>query len=85
MSKNMTLDFVALLRAWSIEDPALLRVARLLLIDGLAVALAGSDQPGPRLAAALARQQGGKESATVIGQGFSKPEAKNRKHVIMKN
>ena len=71
MSKNMTLDFVALLRAWSIADPALIRMARLLLIDGLAVALAGSDQPGPRLAAALARQQGGKESATVIGQGFS--------------
>ena len=43
MSKNMTLDFVALLRAWSIEDPALIRVARLLLLDGLAVALAGSN------------------------------------------
>ncbi len=71
MSQNMTLDFVALLRAWSIQDAMLLRVARLLLIDGLAVALAGSDQPGPRLAGALARQQGGHASCTVIGQGFA--------------
>ena len=71
MSKNMTLDFVALLRAWSIEDPALLRLARLLLLDGLAVSLAGSAQPGPSLAGALARKQGGNQTATVIGQGFS--------------
>ncbi|MEY3739851.1 MAG: hypothetical protein RLZZ192_527 [Pseudomonadota bacterium] len=71
MSQNMTLDFVALLRAWSIQDSTLLGVARLLLIDGLAVALAGSDQPGPRLAGALARQQGGHASCTVIGQGFA--------------
>lgn len=70
MSKNMTLDFVTLLRTWSIEDPALIRVARLLLLDGLAVALAGSDQPGPTLAATLARNQGGRPTATVIGQGF---------------
>lgn len=56
---------------WWPDSPDLSAAARLLLLDGLAVTLAGSKELGPRLVGSLAQQQGSCPVATVIGQGFS--------------
>ena len=45
-------------------------VAKRVILDGLAVAVAGAKESGPTIAAAHVNSQGGKETATVIGQGF---------------
>ena len=45
-------------------------VAKRVILDGLAVAVAGAKQPGPTIAATHVNNQGGKETATVIGHGF---------------
>jgi 2-methylcitrate dehydratase PrpD len=71
MSQNLTREFAIELRSWKAEGAELERVARLLLIDGLAVAVAGANEPGPRLVGAMARQLDSHFAATVIGQGFS--------------
>lgn len=70
-SQNMTVNFVSLLRAWHPEGDALLSAARLFLVDGLAVAFAGANQPGPRLVGELAHLQDCRGIATVVGQGFA--------------
>ncbi len=49
---------------------AVITVAKQVILDGLAVAVAGATESGPRIAAAHVKSQGGKETATVIGQGF---------------
>ncbi|MDT7951582.1 MAG: MmgE/PrpD family protein [Acetobacteraceae bacterium] len=67
---SLTLAFAQRLADWPADDPALLRRCRLLLLDGLAVAVAGAAEPGPRAMAALARENGG-GPATLIGQGAS--------------
>ena len=62
---------MARLRAWPAEGRDLTASARLLLIDGLAVAAAGAGEPGPRLFSALARERDCKPAASVIGGGFA--------------
>lgn len=71
MGRNLTRRFAATLGSWPARDEGLDAVARLLLLDGLAVARAGAVEPGPRLAGKLARQQGSHPVSVVIGQGFS--------------
>ena len=45
-------------------------VARQIILDGIAVAVAGSTEAGPRIVAEHVRSLGGKESSTVLGYGF---------------
>ncbi len=45
-------------------------VAKRVILDGIAVAVAGAKEPGPVIAATHVKNQGGKETATVIGHGF---------------
>ena len=71
MTDDLTRQFVARLRSWPAEGEVLTAAARLLLIDGLAVAAAGASEPGPRLFSAVARDRGCKPAATVIGGGFA--------------
>src|SRR5258708_7653648 len=54
---SLTRDFTDLLAAWPADDPAMLDRCRLLLLDGLAVAVAGAGERGPRLMAAQARSE----------------------------
>ena len=68
---SLTREFAGLLAAWPADDPALLARCRLLLLDGLAVAVAGAGEPGPARMAELTRQGGGTGPARVIGHGFS--------------
>ncbi len=44
--------------------------AKRAVLDTLGVALAGRQEPAAALVAALAREQGGREEATVVGAGF---------------
>ena len=67
---GLTRSFAALLSAWPADDPALLAQCRMLLLDGLAVAVAGAAEPGPTLMADQARRQAPSGPATVIGKGF---------------
>ncbi len=55
-AESLTRAFADLLGAWNPDDPALLDQCRLLLLDGLAVAVPGAAEPGPRLMASLVRQ-----------------------------
>jgi aconitate decarboxylase len=45
-------------------------VAKRIILDGIAVAVAGAHEDGPRIAAEHIREQGGKPVATVLGHGF---------------
>src|SRR5205809_7637384 len=45
-------------------------VAKQVILDGVAVAVAGSTEAGPRIVAEHVRSLGGKESSTVLGYGF---------------
>jgi aconitate decarboxylase len=67
---SLTRDFTDLLAAWPADDPAMLDRCRLLLLDGLAVAVAGAGERGPCLMAAQARSDSPDGASTVIGQGF---------------
>ena len=67
---SLTRDFTDLLSAWPANDPALLDRCRLLLLDGLAVAVAGAAEPGPTLLATLARAEGGAPQARIIGKNL---------------
>jgi aconitate decarboxylase len=69
---SLTRRFTDLLSAWPANDPALLDRCRLLLLDGLAVAVAGAAaERGPGLMAAQARSESPDGPSTVIGQGFT--------------
>ena len=68
---SLTRSFTDLLSAWAADDRALLEQCRLLLLDGLAVAVAGAAERGPSLVAAQARSETSDGPSTVIGQGFS--------------
>jgi aconitate decarboxylase len=68
---SLTRNFTDLLGAWTVNDPVLLERCRLLLLDGLGVALAGAGEPGPRLMAAQIKSESPSGPATVIGQGFA--------------
>ena len=68
---SLTRHFADLLSAWPADDPALLDRCRMLLLDGLAVAVAGAAaERGPGLMAAQARSESPDGPSTVIGQGF---------------
>lgn len=66
-SDTLTREFASLLRAWPADSDELAVMARLLLLDGLAVALAGAGEPGPQLVGALARENACRPVASVIG------------------
>ena len=68
---KLTRSFVSLLRAWPANEAALDRQCRLLLLDGLAVAIAGAHEPGPSILAKLAQRDVPIGPARVIGKGFS--------------
>lgn len=69
---SLTRQFTDLLAAWPADEPALLERCRLLLLDGVAVAVAGAAaERGPGLMAAQARTESPDGPATVIGQDFS--------------
>jgi len=68
---ELTGHFVALLRSWPADDEALERQCRLLLLDGLAVAVAGAHEPGPSILAMLVQRDIPQGPARVIGKGFS--------------
>lgn len=70
-SDELTRSFVALLHAWPAQDETLERQCRLLLLDGLAVAMAGAVEPGPGILATLAQRDVPAGPARVIGKGFS--------------
>jgi len=64
---SLTHAFTDLLGTWAADDPALLDQCRLLLLDGLAVAVPGAAEPGPRMMAALVRNDGTHGPARLIG------------------
>jgi MmgE/PrpD N-terminal domain len=69
---SLTRSFTDLLSAWPADDPALQDQCRLLLLDGLAVAVAGAAaERGPGLMAAQARSKSPDGPSMVIGQGFT--------------
>lgn len=68
---DITRRFAAALAAWPADEPAVQAASRLLLIDGIAVALAGAHEAGPGRLAALTRNERAAPVATVIGHGFA--------------
>jgi len=68
---ELTRRFVSLILTWSASDPELERQCRLLLLDGLAVAIAGAHEPGPSILAKLSQRDVPAGPARVIGKGFS--------------
>lgn len=71
MSKpNLTLEFAKLLHDWEPGGHDVRQMCHRLLVDGLAVAVAGSQETGPSLMAALASRDACARAATVIGKGF---------------
>lgn len=68
---SLTRAFTELLSAWPADDPALQDQCRLLLLDGLAVAVAGAAESGPGIMAQSARFECPGGPATVIGRGFT--------------
>src|SRR5215472_10619029 len=69
-ASSLTRSFTDLVSAWPADDPALMAQCALLLLDGLAVALAGAAEPGPGLMAAQARMDAPDGLSTVIGRRF---------------
>ena len=66
-TESLTRGFTDLVGGWRADEPALLDQCRLLLLDGLAVAVPGAEEPGPRLMAGLVGREGAAEPATLIG------------------
>jgi aconitate decarboxylase len=64
---SLTRAFTDLLSAWQPNDPTLLARCKLLLLDGLAVAVAGAGERGPSLMAQQTRAECPDGPATVIG------------------
>jgi aconitate decarboxylase len=65
---SLTRQFVDLLADWSADSSLLLDQCRLLLLDGLAVALAGAAEPGPGILAKLAQREAPTGPAHLIGK-----------------
>lgn len=72
---DITRRFAAALDAWPADEPAVQAASRLLLIDGIAVALAGAREAGPSRMATLTRAEQTAPVATVIGHGFASSPA----------
>lgn len=71
MNSTLTRDFAALLCNWRVDGEEHLERARLLLIDGLAVAAAGATEPGPQKVADLAKTRACRPQSTVICGGYA--------------
>lgn len=54
-------------------DAAAIAAARRLVLDGLAIAIAGTEEEAIEILAAHYREQGGQPAAVAIGQGFRLP------------
>jgi 2-methylcitrate dehydratase PrpD len=50
--------------------PPVIAVAKRIILDGVAVAVAGAHEDGPRIAAEHVKELGGAPASTVIGHGF---------------
>ena len=70
-AKGLTFDFASALAAWPGDEEAVTRACMNLLIDGLGVVSAGAVEEGPRLLAQLARNEGSRPVASVVGMGFA--------------
>ena len=68
---GLTARFAAALHDWLAEEPEVTEACRRLLIDGIAVAVAGAGEPGPSLMADAARGEGSRPVSSVIGHGFA--------------
>ena len=69
---SVTERLCAQFAAWDAGDlpPETIAAAQPLVADGIAVALAGSGETGPRLLAEHLREMGGAPMASVLGMGF---------------
>ena len=70
MSKNLTREFASALHLWPADEPEVIEIARLLLLDGLSIALAGSQERGPGIIAKRARADAAGSEASVLGHDF---------------
>ena len=70
MSENVTARLAAFVEqaAWENMPLSVRDKARMLVMDFMGVAVRGSQEPSPRIALEVARQEGGNPLATVIGQ-----------------
>ena len=71
LPSSITRALAQSLTAWQAHAPELLEAARLLLLDGVAVAAAGASEPSATIAAGLARETEARPQASVIGHGFA--------------
>ena len=71
MTQNLTREFVNRINTWPAQGTELQNFGRLLMMDGLAVAAAGSREPGPQALADLARARACVPAAGVIGCAFA--------------
>jgi aconitate decarboxylase len=67
---GLTREFVRALRDWKPEQSRIDDTARALLMDGLAVCLAGSRESGPEILSTLIVNQGSQPACTVVGRNF---------------
>lgn len=67
MPESLTREFATLLHDWAADDAAATDLARLLILDGLAIALAGSRERGPTLLATRTPAIPGGSGASLIG------------------
>ncbi|CAN5177852.1 hypothetical protein BH09PSE6_BH09PSE6_26810 [soil metagenome] len=74
LTRNLSREFAGLLRDWPADAVPVHARCRLLMLDGLAVAVAGMhEEPGPSIVAGLLRAQRTSGPATVIGDPGGAP------------
>ncbi|UCE30004.1 MAG: MmgE/PrpD family protein, partial [Burkholderiales bacterium] len=73
--EDLTVNFARVLADWPANETPVRSAALLLLIDGLAVAVAGAGEGGPRRVAELARRDRAAPVATVIGHDLASSPA----------
>ncbi|MFM0505883.1 MmgE/PrpD family protein [Paraburkholderia caffeinilytica] len=67
MPESLTRQFAAVLHEWPADDPLVIHAARLLILDGLSIAFAGSRERGPTLLAAQAPRIPDESGVSLIG------------------
>ncbi|MBM4258189.1 MAG: MmgE/PrpD family protein [Deltaproteobacteria bacterium] len=69
---NLTEQLCHIITATTFETlpTTVVDVAKRIILDGIAVAVAGAGEDGPRILADHLKSQGAKDVATVLGQGF---------------
>ncbi|HEY2024134.1 MmgE/PrpD family protein [Paraburkholderia sp.] len=71
---SLAAQFTDLILGWPADDPALLERVRQIALDGLAVAAAGSSEPGPTHVSELSKALHIAEGpSSVIGHGYAAP------------